>query len=337
MRWCYIFIVFLVIMACQKEEIIAPLYFPALMEVPLGFPAVEFPEGNEFTEARWALGKKLFFDPIMSRDSSLSCASCHFPHLAFSDSVAFSLGVAHQIGTRNTPSLANVAYHPYFTREGGVPTLETQVLVPIQEHNEFDFNIVLISERLVEDSSYVAMSEAAYNRPPDHFVITRSIACFERSLLSGNSPYDQFTQQGNIDALSEDAQKGMVLFFSDRTHCADCHSDFNFTNYAFANNGLYEEYADTGRLRLTGLEADRAMFKVPSLRNVALTAPYMHDGSMQTLEEVIDHYKTGGKNHPNKSPIIQPLDLTDAEKNELLEFLNALTDASFIQNPLFGP
>ena len=143
MKQLYAFLVIVGFISCQNEECIPPI-FPELMDIPLGFPTINHPEGNEFTMARWELGKKLFYDPIMSVDSSISCASCHRQDLAFSDNLAFSLGVEERIGTRNAPSLANVAYHPYFTREGGVPTLEMQILVPIQEHNEFDFNIDLV-------------------------------------------------------------------------------------------------------------------------------------------------------------------------------------------------
>lgn len=323
------------ISACQQEELEKPLHFMALMEVPEGFPEVEAPEDNHYTEARWALGKKLFFDPVMSADSSISCASCHLPELAFSDNRAFSPGVQQRPGTRNAPGLANVAYHPYFTREGGVPTLEMQVLVPIQEHNEFDYNIVLLAERLNKDSTYIEMAKTAYERMPDPFVITRAIACFERSLLSGYSPYDQYISYNQQHALSPAAIRGMELFFSERTQCYNCHEGFNFSNYAFENNGLYTDYPDPGRYRLTGLEADWALFKVPSLRNVALTAPYMHDGSIPTLEAVVDHYETGGQPHPNKSVFIQPLQLTTSEKQDLVQFLHALTDETFINNPLF--
>jgi cytochrome c peroxidase len=322
--------------ACQdKEETMTPLHIPALMEIPKGFPPLDEPEGNEFTAERWALGKRLFFDPVMSLDSTISCASCHQPALAFSDEVAFSPGVENRPGVRNAPPLFNLAYHPYFTREGGVPTLEMQVLVPIQEHNEFDFNILLIAERLSKDSTYVAMCDAAYGRQPDAFTITRALACFERSLLSGNSRYDQYLQEGKEEVLSESAIRGMDLFFSEKTNCSQCHSGFNFSNYAFENNGLYDNYPDPGRFRLTGLETDRAKFKVPSLRNIEVTAPYMHDGSMQRLSEVIDHYQSGGKNHPNKDPLIQPLHLTDTDKQDLIEFLKSLTDDNFIHHPLF--
>jgi len=157
MHKIYIFTIVFLFTSCQKKEIEKPLYFPTLMEIPKGFPDINFPIDNAFSEARWNLGKTLFFDPIMSLDSSISCASCHLPELAFSDRVAFSEGVAQRLGTRNSPTLANVAYHPYYTREGGIPTLEMQILVPIQEHVEFDFNIVLIAERLAKNADYIAM------------------------------------------------------------------------------------------------------------------------------------------------------------------------------------
>lgn len=331
--WFFFMGVIIILAACQPEEAAQNVVFPLLMEIPDGFPELPFPEENAFTEERWQLGKKLFFDPIMSVDSSISCASCHRPDLAFSDNQAFSPGVSQRPGTRNVPSLTNLAYHPYYTREGGVPTLEQQVLVPIQEHNEFDFNILLIAKRLLADSAYTQMAQAAYERAPDPYVITRALACFERTLLSGNSDYDQY-QQGRKN-LSPAALRGEALFFSERAQCSQCHSGFDFTNYSFANNGLYEAYEDTGRFRLTGEESDRAVFKVPSLRNVELTAPYMHNGALPTLAAVVAHYNTGGKAHPNKSNLIQPLLLSEQEQDDLVLFLQSLTDFSFTENPLF--
>ncbi|MBR9919991.1 MAG: cytochrome-c peroxidase [Bacteroidetes bacterium] len=296
---------------------------------------MEFPEGNEYTDLRWQLGRMLFFDPIMSRDSSISCASCHLPAYAFSDTVAFSPGVENAAGVRNSPSLANVGYHPYFTREGGVPTLEMQVLVPIQEHNEFDFNIVLIAERLKRHPVYSEMSWDAYDREADHFVISRALGVFERTLISGNSIYDQWAFAEWPKPLPEAAERGRELFFSPRTSCSNCHNGFNFTNYAFENNGLYEKYEDVGRFRLTGDSWDLARFKVPSLRNVSVTGPYMHDGSLETLEEVVEHYNRGGQPHPNKNPLIRELGLTESEKSDLVAFLNTLTDQSFLENESF--
>ena len=179
MKWFYTFLIIVLVFSCTKVEI-EPLLFFDLMEIPEGFPNIVEPDDNHFSKKRWALGKKLFFDPIMSSDSTVSCASCHAPNLAFSDKVALSLGVKDRIGTQNAPTLVNLAYHPYYTSAGGVPTLEMQTLVPIQEHNEFDFNILYIVERLKNNSTYVQMSNDAYSKTPDAFVITRSLANFER-------------------------------------------------------------------------------------------------------------------------------------------------------------
>lgn len=334
-RYTSLLLVAALLFACRKEQA-APVPEPLLI-VPRGFPEPPFPADNALTEARWTLGKKLFFDPIMSRDSSLSCASCHLPSHAFSDTLPLSPGIEARPGTRNAPTLANVAYLPYYTREGGLPSLEMQVLVPIQEHNEFDFNIIPITERMKRNAEYVQLSQEAYGREPQAFVITRALSTFERTLVSGESPYDLFHFHGKKEALNAAELRGMDLFFSDKTHCSACHGGFNFTTSALENNGLYEQYADPGRFRLTGLESDRARFKTPTLRNIARTAPYMHDGSFPTLESVIEHYNSGGKEHPNKSPLIKPLNLTSQEKTDLAAFLKSLTDQKFLNDPRFRP
>lgn len=301
---------------------------------PFEVPEMDYPEGNEYSEARFELGRRLFYDKVMSVDSSIACASCHFTEYAFSDTVALSSGSFNRPGTRNAPTLANVGFHPYFTRDGSVPTLEMQILVPIQEHNEFAFNIVLIADRLASDSSYVEMSKLAYDRGPDAFVITRAIGCFERSITSLNSHFDQHLA-GKGFGFSESADRGAKLFYSEEIGCSNCHSGFNFTNYSFTNNGLYEAYSDSGRFRFTNDELDRAVFKVPTLRNVGLTAPYMHDGSISTLEDVIRHYETGVKAHPNKSPLIKRLHITDQDREDLVAFLESLSDSEFVSNKKF--
>ncbi len=307
----------------------------SLIAIPEGFPNMEFPEGNEFSPERWKLGKKLFNDPILSIDRSISCGSCHHPYLAFSDSVDLSPGVFKRAGVRNAPSLANIGYHPYFLREGSVPTIEMQVLVPIQEHNEFNNNIVNIAKELDKDTTYVAMSLAAYNRRPDPYVISRALANYERTFISGNSRYDEHKFQGKKKALTESEKNGMKLFFSERLQCGTCHGGFNFTNYAIENNGLLKEYTDPGRYRLTLDSIDYAKFKVPSLRNISLTAPYMHNGSIQTLEEVIELYNKGGINHTYQNKLIKPLQLSNIEKDELIKFLNTLTDYTFVNNKIW--
>jgi cytochrome c peroxidase len=323
----------LFLLACQKEE--TSIVAPVLNAVPQGFPAPNIPSDNAFTEARFQLGKRLFYDPILSRDSSISCASCHNQQLGFTDGLAFSEGIEKRKGTRNASALFNLAYSPNFLREGGVPTLEMQILVPISEHAEMDFNILKVAEKLNKDSNIVKQSLACYGRNPDPYVITRAIGNFERTLLSGNSSYDKYTFQNDNKALTQHEILGKNLFFSEKLACAKCHESFNFTNYAFENNGLYENYNDTGRFRLTGEEADRALFKVPTLRNIAQTAPYMHDGSFKTLEQIVEHYNSGGKNHVHKSKLIKPLNLTNQEKQDLVAFLKSLTDDAFLNNKNF--
>jgi len=306
-----------------------------LTDAPEGFPEIPFSDENPFSQAKWELGKQLFYDNILSIDYSVNCGSCHKANIAFSDDIAKSKGAGGLTGRQNAPTLANVAYHPYYTRAGGVATLEMQILVPIQEHDEFNFNIVDIAERLNKVPEYVQMSQQVFGRNPDPYVITRAIATFERTLISGNSSYDKYQRSGQAAGMSASAIRGMNLFFSSRTNCGSCHSGFNFTNYSFENNGLYESYTDIGRKRLTGKDEDLALFKVPTLRNIALTAPYMHDGSVNTLEDVIRHYNSGGAAHRNKSDKIRPLGLSLREQADLAEFLHALTDDDFINNKKF--
>ncbi len=323
-----------IIYSCKKDSAIK-LEEKEIIDIPMGFPSINFPADNNFTEERWELGKKLFFDKQLSKNNTVSCSSCHKQDFAFSDNVALSVGDNNAIGTSNAPTLANVAYHPYYTRAGGVPTLEMQILVPIQEHNEFNTNMLDVVEKLKQNNTYKSMAQTAYNRELDAFVITRALATFERSLISGNSKFDEYYYQGKSSALNESELRGYTLFNSSKTNCSSCHSGFDFTNYAFENNGLFINYSDSGRMRLTKLEQDRAKFKVPTLRNIALTAPYMHNGSLATLTEVVEHYNSGGKNHINKSNLIQPMGLTAQEKQDLINFLTALTDIKFIQNKNF--
>ncbi len=330
-----IFCICIFITGCLQEENTSSKNFPDIGEIPHGFPPIAYPSDNAFTKDRWELGRKLFYDPILSIDNTISCASCHKPEIAFSDNLPVSEGVFSRKGVRNSPSLANIAYHPYLMREGGVATLEMQVLVPVQEHQEMGFSLPGAAIRMKNDSAYVRLTNKAYQRNPDPYTITRALAVFERTLISGNSFYDNYVINPESKLLDDAQKRGLELFFSKRTDCSSCHGGFNFTDYRFANNGLYEDYSDEGRMRLTGKEEDRAVFKVPSLRNVALSAPYMHDGSIKTLKDVIAHYNEGGKNHINKSHLIRPLGLSHQEKNDLVRFLESLTDNTFIQNPAF--
>lgn len=280
------------------------------------------------------LGRLLFYEKALSRDSTISCATCHKQQLAFTDGLPKSSGIFNQTVDRNSPTLTNVGNRPYLLLDGVNPNLEAQVRVPIQEHREFDFNIVLIAERLKENSSYVRLARLGFDMEIDHRVIARSIANFERTLISNNSPYDQYIS-GDKNALSKSQKRGKALFF-DKLYCAQCHNGNDFTNDALTNNGLYKIYADSGRIRLTEREKDRAIFKVPTLRNIEVTAPYMHNGSFETLSKVIDHYQSGGENHIGKGFQIVPFKLSRKEKKDLINFLNSLTDKSFLTNPQFG-
>lgn len=330
----FLFIFGLIILnSCDENNIVDENHVIENIVLPSGFPEINFSEDNEFTKERWELGKKLFYEKGLSKDNSISCGSCHNVGLAFSDSIDFSKGVEKRIGVSNAPTLTNVAYNPYSNRDGGVATLEMQTLVPIQEHVEFDNNILDIAEKLKKIPQYNQMSQKAYNRDIDFYVIPRALATFERSLISGNSKYDRYLR--GLEKLTESESYGKVLFFSEKTNCSNCHSGFNFTNYNFENNGLFDNYENIGRKRITNKKEDLGKYKVPTLRNIGFTAPYMHNGSIKSLEQVIENYNTGGKNFVNKSNLIRPLGLTNEEMKNLVDFLNTLNDYEFINNPKF--
>ncbi len=319
------------LLSCEKDQMTSSPVSVSYLKVPEGFPTPDFPVDNQYSNARWKLGKKLFFDPILSKDSTMSCGSCHKAQYGFADRKPFSPGVGNSPGVRNASTLTNVAYNPYFVSEGSVPTLEMQILVPIQERNEFNHNIVDIVNIAANRKDLQDMSQEAYGRTLDPFVITRSISVFERTLLSGNSYYDQF-HRGNPSAMSTEAKLGEDLFFG-KAGCSNCHGGFNFTDYSFKNNGLDSVYTDVGRLRFTGDSADFGLFKVPTLRNIELTAPYMHNAKFIDLEQVVDHYNKGGETFVNKSSDILPLNLTPVEKAQLVAFLKSLTDEDFVSDP----
>ena len=303
------------------------------LEIPVGFPEPNIPEDNQLTESRILLGKMLFHDKALSVDSSISCASCHLQSHAFADSVAISPGVNGALGARNSPSLANLAWQENLFMEGGVPNLELQVLSPLADPHEMAFNSGPAAERLAENPVYADLSRKAYDREFDIYVITHAIASFERTLISANSSFDRYHFHGEENAMTESQKRGYSLFYSDSIGCGNCHSGPLLTDQDFHNIGLYEEYEDEGRARLTLKESDRGKFKTPSLRNVALTAPYMHDGSVGSLEEVIEHFNSGGVGHANQSGQIRPLHLNAQQKADLIAFLNSLTDKHFIENP----
>lgn len=318
--------------ACQEDDPVKKEAFQ--LQLPPHFPQPEIPADNQLTQARVELGKMLFFETALSRDSSMSCATCHPQSRAFADDEAISLGIKNRLGFRNVPVLGNVAYHPYFFREGGSPNLENQVLGPICNFDEMGFNARELADRLKVDTTYERLAQEAYERPIDLFVVTRALAAYERTMITGDAPWDRFIQ-GDSSALNEAEQRGWALFQSEKAGCTHCHKGIDFSDYSFQNNGLYAQYQDEGRYRVTLDSSDIGKFKVFTLRNVELSGPYMHDGSLKTLEEVIEHYNSGGSKHPNQSEHIKPLGLSETEKSDLVAFLKALTDRTFINNPAF--
>ena len=299
--------------------------------IPKGFPELSIPKDNELTNEKIELGKKLFFEKLLSRDSSISCASCHKPELAFTDGLKNSKGIKDRLVSRNTPTLTNIAYNKNFLRDGVNPSLEAQVLVPIHEKNEFDFHILLATERLKKKPVYLKLFKKAFGDIPSPSLIVKSIASFERILISGNSKYDEYNNQSKKKVFSKSELEGRNLFFN-KLYCSDCHNGFNFSNGEIVNNGIYENYDDIGKMRVTNQEKDNGCFKVPTLRNIALTSPYMHDGSFETLSDVIDHYSKGGKKNSNKHSSIKPFKISETEKENLVSFLKTLTDSTFISS-----
>jgi cytochrome c peroxidase len=289
------------------------------------------PSSNPMTEEKIELGRKLFFDKRLSRDESISCASCHVPSFAFTDRKKVSDGVGGGQTERNAPSLLNAAYLKTAMFDAHLATLEQQVIVPIQEHVEMDMRMKELIERLRNIPDYQKAAQEIFGRDFDAYVLTRSIAAFERTLVSQNSRFDQYMYQGKKNALSADEKKGWEIF-SQKLYCTTCHPAPHFTTYVAENNGLYFDYgSDKGRFRIHNDSNDIGKFKVPSLRNIALTNPYMHDGSLRSLEEVLEHYAVGGKHNQRQHPSIISFQLSAIEKKQLVSFLQSLTDTSYMK------
>jgi cytochrome c peroxidase len=284
---------------------------------------MKFPLDNPANPDAAKLGERLFFDPILSIDSTISCGSCHKPEMGFATNDAVTPGVDGALGKRNSPSLMNVGFQPYFMREGGVPSLEMQVLVPLGDETEMAHNVVDAVRRLNRNSSYRNEFLAVYGDTASPYLLVRALANFERTLIDFSSAFDSYIN-GEGSSLSAEAVKGGQLFYG-KANCVECHSGVLLTDFSFANNGsAILDSSDYGRELLTNESDDRYVFKTPSLRFVKQTAPYMHDGSVSTLAAVIDQYNSGGVSHSFTDPRIQPLDLSTAERNQLLAFLEAL-------------
>lgn len=319
----------LMLSACQSDLPVTADKRPYYPEIPSYAGEMPLPDDNTLTEARVRLGEFLFFDTRLSKDHSLSCASCHNPEMAFSDQKRLSSGLDGRSGKRNAPTLFNTGFAPDLLWDGGSFSLEAQALVPIQNHREMGMRLEEVADRLRSDKNFAEMARSAYGTERYELVIIKALASYQRSLVSFDSRFDDFYYRGHRQALNEEEKAGLELFFSDRTKCSSCHTPPLFTNYQYEDNGFVAAYRDSGRGRITLNPADLGRFKVPTLRNIALTFPYMHDGSMATLEEVIAHYNSGGKGSLNQSPLIRKLKLSHAEQKALLSFLKTLSDKRY--------
>ena len=366
--WCALAVCLAALPACQRDDegatgpglpgaptqdrdLSAVAFAPTSYEFgePTHFQRMPQPDNNRATEEGVRLGQRLFFDPILSRDSTVSCASCHDPELAFTDGEALSRGIDGERTRRSSMSLVNVGYQTAFFWDGRSGSLEEQSLHPVEDPIEMAADWTEVERRLRAHPTYPEAFRAAFgierSGEVDRALVARAIAQFERSITSYGSEYDRavFYLDG---FLSESAERGLALFMTEPTTehpgCSHCHNAPTFSDpdavTGFRNNGLdatdeLDGFADAGRGAVTGNPYDNGKFRAPSLRNVALTAPYMHDGRFATLDEVLDHYASGGHYSPTVDPQILPFPLDEQRRADLKAFLHTLTDTAALRRP----
>jgi len=300
---------------------------PALA-VPIGLDLyVPAPSDNPITPDKIALGRRLFFDRRLSRDGRTSCATCHHPDRAFSDGRRLPRGVHRRTGRRNTPSLLNRAYGTLFFWDGRASSLEDQVRIALEGQSDLDLPAREAVLRLADDRVYVDAFNTAFNRLISSDTLVQALATFVRGQLSGSSAFDRFTA-GDRAALDEGARQGFALF-NGKARCGRCHAGPLLSDEEFHNTGV-SWGKDAGRFEVTHRLDDRGLFKTPSLRNVALTAPYMHDGSIGSLDAVIAFYVRGANPNPNLDDQIRPLILSRVERDALIAFLKALNGSEYV-------
>jgi cytochrome c peroxidase len=342
-------------------------------QLPDGVPLPFVPADNPMSEAKVQLGRRLFYDERLSVNNATACSTCHIQSLAFTDGLGQSVGATGELHPRGSMTLINAAYAGRLTWANHLlDTLEVQALTPMFGEQPVEMGMAgregEIARTLRDDMWYREAFPAAFPRDSDPYSmlnVVRALASFVRSITSFDSPYDRY-MRGDTDALQADQIRGMNLFFSERLECFHCHGGFNFTdssthagtlveNVGFHNNGLYNiggsgDYPpdNTGLFDLTGQRRDMGRFKAPTLRNIALTAPYMHDGSIDTLSGVLDHYERGGRvigegphagdgsRNPYRSEFVRGFELTAQERADLIAFLESLTDESVLTNPAFA-
>jgi cytochrome c peroxidase len=309
----------------QANEVAPP-------KAPLGLPPLSWPRDNPYSAAKVELGRTLYFDRRLSADESVSCATCHEPRRAFTDGAPVSTGIKSQKGGRSAPTVINRAYSLAQFWDGRATTLEDQAKGPIANPLEMGMTHDGAVDRLKNVAGYRAMFAKAFGT--DEINIDRAakaIASFERTVLSGNAPYDRY-KKGDKRAMTASQVRGMIVFF-DKAKCDRCHEGSNFTLNAYSNLGvgIDKPEPDVGRFAVTKDPRDWGVFKTPTLREIEHTAPYMHDGSLKTLEEVVDFYNKGGIPNRNLDANIKKLNLSDAEKKDLVEFMKALSGEGWQQ------
>ncbi len=319
------------------------------IEIPDYFPELESPADNEMTVDGVALGRRLFYDPILSSDGSMSCASCHKQENSFSDPSTTSQGVLGEFGTRNAMSLVNTGFfYEGLFWDGREPTLESQALVPVEDPIELHEMWPNVEKKLRDHDTYPTDFRKAFGISKsgqiDRTLVTKALAQFQRSIVSYDSKFDKVKR--NEAFFTEQEFEGFDMFFDisptlPDAECGHCHNEPLFTTNEYFNNGIqevtdYYGFSDLGLGGVTNNKFDNGKFRVPSLRNIALTAPYMHDGRFQTLEEVLDHYNSGGHEFENVDPLVLKLGLTESQKSNLLAFLQTLTDSTVVTSSKFS-
>ncbi|MCU0545730.1 MAG: di-heme enzyme [Oscillatoriaceae cyanobacterium Prado104] len=343
-------------------------------EIPAGIPKPIVPADNPMSREKVELGRHLFYEKRLSVTGQFACASCHIQTKAFTDGKTVGVGATGEKHPRNSMSLTNIAYNSVLTWANPLQNkLESQLLVPLFGEHPIELGMAGKEQEILtmlrSDLQYQKMFASAFDREPNPINLSnlaKAIASFERTLISFTSPYDRYRYGGEERAISDSAKRGEALFHSERLECFHCHGGLNFSDsimhdrlafqeIAFHNTGLYNINGkggypprNTGVYEITGEASDMGKFKAPTLRNIALTAPYMHDGSIKTLAEVIGHYKAGGRTikkgefagegskNPLKSSFVSGFKLTVQEQRDLLAFLRSLTDEDFIKNPAFS-
>ncbi|GAA4460709.1 cytochrome c peroxidase [Nemorincola caseinilytica] len=327
------------IAGCKKETIDPGTWQLVSFTVPKGWPQPAYTfDGNKLTYDGFVLGRKLFYDVRLSRDSSISCGSCHQQFASFANlGHDVSHGVANKVGIRNSPGLANMAWHTSFFWDGGVNHLENQPINPIQNPVEMDLPMADVVTRVKMAADYKEMFIRAFG---DELVnsqrIFKAMAQFMGTMVSDDSKYDKYSRGEAGGTFTEQELRGLELV---RRNCATCHKEPLFSDFSFRNNGLSPVIGvnDSGRAHITHDAADLYKFKVPSLRDVAVTAPYMHDGRIKTLEDVVEHYRTGVAASPTTDAAVAGgINMTDQDKKDIVSFLKTLTDSTFISSKLFA-